>query len=421
MYTVQPILNRKSPGYLEGNKNGWKNHLFESFRFLNVSTVSNAFIAWLFGVTGPLLIVLQSAAKGHLGVDEVSSWIFSIYSVGGILSIILSVYYRQPISVAFSIPGAVLVGTALAQHSFTEVLGAYLLTGIFILCLGVSGIINRVMNILPMPIMMGMVSGVLLPFGTDIFVSVLEDPMLNGITLAVFLFLSFFQKIAKRFPPILGAIIAAVIILNVMDLVDFHGVSFSLAKPKWFMPEYNLAAISELVIPLALTVIAIQNAQGIGVLKSVGYEPPVNAMTNWSGIGSIINSFMGAHSACIAGPMTAILSAEDAGRKEGRYVSGMVLGVLWFLFGVFAPIAASITEIIPASLIKLLGGIAMVGVLLNCLRMSFSTRFKMGSLFCFLITISGFSILNIGAPFWGLVGGLIVSILLEKNDFIQKD
>lgn len=407
--------------FYELGKRRWKDNIIEFIQCVNIPSISNGVIAWLFGVTGPLLIVLQSASKGQLGTDVVSSWIFSIYFVGGLLSILLSSYYRQPIAAAFSIPGAVLVGTTLAQHSFAEVIGAYIATGLLILILGISGVMNRIMNVLPMPIMMGMVSGVLLPFGTDIFTSVLENPVLNGGTLAVFLVISFFQNIAKRFPPVLGAIAAAVILLVIMDLADFTGIPFLVASPQWFTPEYSAAAIGELVIPLALTVIAIQNAQGIGVLRSMGYQPPVNAMTNWSGIGSIVNGFMGAHSACIAGPMTAIVAGKDTGPKEERYASAMVLGFLSILFGIFAPIAALIMQIIPASLIKLLGGLAMIGVLMNCLQMSFSVRFKIGALFSFLITISGFSLFHIGAPFWGLVGGLIVSLLLEKKDFLFKD
>jgi benzoate membrane transport protein len=414
---VDTYAKQERTEYSERINSSWKANFLQFIQYLNISSISNGIIAWLFGATGPLLIVLQSAAKGHLGTVEVSSWIFSIYFVGGLLSILLSAYYRQPIAAAFSIPGAVLVGTTLAQHSFNEVIGAYIVTGLFILILGVTGVVGRIMNILPMPIMMGMVSGVLLPFGTDIFTSVLENPVLNGGTFAAFLVISFFPKIAKRVPPVLGAIAAAAILLAIMDLADLSGLTFSLASPQFFAPEFNAAAIGELVLPLALTVIAIQNAQGIGVLRSMGYKPPVDAMTNWSGIGSIVNGFLGAHSACIAGPMTAIVAGKDTGPVEGRYASGMVLGFLCLLFGIFAPLAASITQIIPASLIKLLGGLAMLGVLLSSLQMSFSARFKMGALFSFLITISGFNLLHIGAPFWGLIGGLIVSLLLERKEF----
>ncbi|WP_134704386.1 benzoate/H(+) symporter BenE family transporter [Ammoniphilus sp. YIM 78166] len=386
-------------------------------QYFTIPNVSNGFVAWLFGATGPLLIVLQAAEKGGLSADQISSWIFSIYGMAGILSVILSIYYRQPIAMAFSIPGAVLVGTALAQHSFEEVIGAYMVTGMLILVLGMSGIIHRMMMFLPVPIMMGMVSGVLLPFGIDIFRSVSENVWLNGIVLAVFLLILSMKSLATKFPPILGAIVAAVILLPMQGSVDRQELSVSLVKPLWFTPEFSLAAIGELVIPLALTVIAIQNAQGFGLMKELGYQPPVNALTNWTGITSIINGFFGGHSACIAGPMTAIIASEEGGPKEGRFAAGVMLGFFMILFGLFAPMAAVITQWIPSSLIKLLGGLAMLAVLMNSLQVSFSGRFKLGAITSFLITISGFQLLHIGAPFWGLVGGLLASWMVEREEF----
>jgi benzoate membrane transport protein len=191
---------------------------------------------------------------------------------------------------------------------------------------------------------------------------------------------------------------------------------FSVAKPQWYMPAFDMATIGELVLPLVLTIIAIQNAQGIAVLQSAGYKPPVNSMTSWSGLGSIVNGFLGAHSACIAGPMTAILSTDHSQEKDRRYAAAIVLGLLSCLLALFAPFAASIPHLVPSSLIKLLGGLAMIGVLIDSLHMSFSSHYKMGALFSFMITISGISIFQIGAPFWGLIGGTLVSLLLERKN-----
>ena len=39
-----------------------------------------------------------------------------------------------------------------------------------------------------------------------------------------------------------------------------------------------LAAMVELVVPLAITVLVVQNGQGIAVLQAAGHKPPVNAI-----------------------------------------------------------------------------------------------------------------------------------------------
>ncbi len=89
---------------------------FTSLNPFSMNHCTSGFIAWLFGVTGPFLIILQSAAQGQLQPEATSSWVFAVYATGGALTIMLSVLYKQPIAVAFSIPGAVLVGTSLSNH-----------------------------------------------------------------------------------------------------------------------------------------------------------------------------------------------------------------------------------------------------------------------------------------------------------------
>jgi len=68
----------------------------------------------------------------------------------------------------------------------------------------------------------------------------------------------------------------------------------------------------------------------------------------------------------------------------------------------------------------LLAGLALLEVLGSCLAAAFGEKFRLGALFTFLITISGIRLLNIGAPFWGLVGGTVVSALLERQDFKNR-
>ncbi|MGJ9383168.1 benzoate/H(+) symporter BenE family transporter [Salipaludibacillus sp. CF4.18] len=397
-----------------------KNVILTSESFFSnwtIQGVVNGFIAWLFGVTGPLLIVLNSAEIGGLSDSITTSWIFAIYIVGGFSTIGLSMYYKQPIAVAFTIPGAVLVGTTLVNHSFTDVLGAYVFTSLLLLVIAVTKSTSVFMSLIPLPIMMGMVSGVLLPFGLNIFMSVLELPLINGATLLVFLLLTLYKRIGAFIPPILGAIVIGFVLLCLEQPISFNSNSFEMTVPGIFLPTFNLSTISELTIPLLVTVIAIQNAQGIAILDSLGYKAPINALTTWSGIGSLVNSFFGAHSACIAGPMTGIIADKTSGIKQYRYKSAVFMGVLWILFGLFAGFVIEVIRGIPISLIQLLAGLALLMVLKNCLVASFASKFQMGALFTFMITLSDFTLLNIGSPFWGMVFGISLSFIFEKNDF----
>jgi len=134
-------------------------------------------------------------------------------------------------------------------------------------------------------------------------------------------------------------------------------------------------------------------------------------------VGSLVSGILGSHSACITGPMNAIISSPTAGDHEGRYAGGVVAGLLFLPFAALAPVAAAITQLFPPALINVLGGLALIYVLAASFGQSFGGSFRLGALFSFMITLSNFTLFNIGSPFWGLVGGVLISLVLERRDF----
>lgn len=127
----------------------------------------NAFVAFLFAASAPVAIIISVSLGSGLSESDIGSWIFAVFVFNGFLSIAMSVSYRQPLVFLWTIPGAILVGTALNSISFEEVIGAYILTGALLLCLGLTGWVKKIMDWLPMPIVMGMVAGVFVSFGLD--------------------------------------------------------------------------------------------------------------------------------------------------------------------------------------------------------------------------------------------------------------
>jgi len=387
---------------------------------LTLSALTYGVTAWLFAVTGPFLIYVNAARQGNLSTLELNSWIFGGYFVCGLLSVALSLYYRLPLLAAITIPGGVLVAAALTHLSFEEIIGAYLVTGALITAVGATGAVKRGMEWLPMPIAMAMVAGILLPFGMGIITSLQQTPLVSGATLIAYLSVSLVKPLARRFPPVLGAIIVGLIAVAAVGQANWRLLTFGFAEFKFFTPQFTWPAAVELVIPLALTVIAVQNAQGIAILQNMGYRPPLDVVTITSGVGSILVAPFGSQSVCLAGPMTGIVTNPSVGPKESRYAAALVTGILWMVFGLFSPMATALSQILPASLVNLLAGLALLEVLGSCFAAAFGEKFRLGALFTFLITISGIRVLNIGAPFWGLVGGTFVSALLERQDFKNR-
>jgi len=202
-----------------------------------------------------------------------------------------------------------------------------------------------------------------------------------------------------------------------MGYSDFSQISLQFIKPQIFMPQFSATAMLSIAMPLAVMVIAAQNTQAMGVLMAENYKPPINTMTIISGIGGITTSMFGGHNANIAGPMTAITSSPDSGPQEGRYVASSIDGILFGGFGLVAGAAASIIGILPKPLIGIIVGLTMIDVLTSAFMTAWSGKFKKGAFFSLVTAVSGIVIFKIGAPFWALVIGVIVSLILEKDEF----
>ena len=384
-----------------------------------VFSLINAVIAFLFAASAPVAIILEVGVKGGLSEAEMSSWIFAAFVLNGILGIILSIIYRQPLVFFWTISGTVLVGPALEHLSFQEVIGAFYGTGVLLLILGVSGWVKKVMAILPMPIIMGMVAGVFINFAISWIKSLTENPMIAVPMTLIFVILSLNSRLSKNFPPMIGVLIVGLISVHLFSgLEKLELESPSIVIPKIFVPEWSMSAILELVVPLTITVLAAQNAQGIAVLRSREHNPPSNSITTACGFMSLITAIFGSVSTCLTGPVNAILSSS--GEKSRQYSSAIVICVLAIIFGLFSPFFTELMLKMPSAFIATLAGLALIRVLQTSFSISFSGRFTFGALISFLVTVADQPILGIGAPFWGLVFGFLTAWLLEKKDFLDS-
>lgn len=382
---------------------------------LTAGGLASAAVASLWNIS-PLLITLSAARQANLPDAAAVSWILSVSVVGGLLSIVLSLRYRLPIVGAYTIPGVVLVGTALSHLPLDQVVGTYWISGTAVLLLGATGLVGRATARLPMPVMMGMVAGVLLPFVLAIVKALQQAPVVCGVTVAAFFITSALPGL-RRIPPVLAALVAALAAVTLLGQADWSAVTVRLARPQIITPAFSPAAMLELVLPLVLMVIAVQNVQGFAALWAAGYRPPVTGLTVAVGVGSVVSAVAGGHSACLAGPSTAIVSGPASGPPQARYAASVVLGLMWIATGLLAPAATSITRVVPRALVDVLAGLALLPPMTQFLQQAFGSRFRLGALAAFLVTISGLVLFRIAAPFWALVAGTAVSLAAERADF----
>jgi benzoate membrane transport protein len=286
------------------------------------------------------------------------------------------------------------------------------------LLLGVTGWVRRVMRLIPMPIVMGMVAGVFLRFGTDLVHALGSDVVIAAPMVLMFLLLSTWVALGRWMPPIIGALLVGAIAIAVSGRFNAAATTAGwLAAPVLQVPEWSAQAMIELVVPLAITVLVVQNGQGIAVVRTAGHDAPVNAITVACGIWSLMAAAVGAVSTCLTGPTNALLVAS--GERSRHYVAGIFCGLLAIVFGLFAPLFTRLMLAAPAAFVAVLAGLAMLRVLQAAFVTAFSTRFTLGALVTFVVTVADITILGIGAAFWGLLAGLLVSLLLERSDFAE--
>ena len=378
--------------------------------------LGTATVAFLFSSTGPTAIIISVGLGGGLTQAEIGSWLFAGCVFSGLITIGFSLAYRQPISFAWTIPGTVLLASAFDHLSFAEIIGAYWATALLLIVIGVSGGVGKAMRYVPMPVVLAMVAGIFLQFGLDLVLAFESELWLSTVMVLAYLGTVLVPGLSARVPPVVMTLIAGIVVVLMTGnfTTDQEMVQW-VALPALQMPQFNQQSIFELVVPLAVTVLVAQNAQGIAVLISGGHKPPVNNMTLACGLGSGLCALFGAVSMCVTGPSNAVL--VSSGKQDRQYTAGVMFGLMNILFGIMAFAATWLILKLPPEFIAVLAGLALLPVLLRAFVVAFSSKFQMSALITLLVTVSDISIWNIGAPFWGLVIGMGVAILIDREDW----
>ncbi|MHB8074030.1 benzoate/H(+) symporter BenE family transporter [Desulfosporosinus fructosivorans] len=401
-------------------------NLRESLKILwqnkNAGAIATGLVATLFSTMGPGMIVMNAAKSGGLTDAQAISWLLGIYLIGGLSTMFMSLRYRIPVVTAFSIPGAVMLAKILPNFPFSEAIGAYIVVAVVTLVLTLTGVMKKLVEHIPVPVMLGMVGGVLLSFGTSMFTAAINMPQVYALMIAAFFVSMAFKSFSKKVPPIVVAIVIGIVALAFYQLITPIPLSLEIAKPVLALPTFSLRAILDISIPLFFLVIGVQNIQAVGVLMAAGYKVPINAMYMVPAIGTFINSLFGAHPAVTAGPSTAICASPSAGeKKEFRFIAAFSEGVFWVAFALLAKIIVDSVKMVPKEFTAVLAGLAMFEVFKSAFEGAFAGKFRMGALVAFFIAVTNLSILNIGAPLWAIILGLLTSFIVEREDFrIQK-
>lgn len=380
---------------------------------ITLSGISAGFIVILISYTGPLLIVLQAAAAGNLTPEQTSSWVWAVIVGNGIITIILSLLYRQPINSPYSTAGAALLVTSLTHFPLSEAIGAYIVAAAGIALIGVSGLFGRVMRLVPQPVVLAVLGGVLLRFGLNIF-NALDDspdaPLMIVAMVAVF----FLLKRIKFRAPSLGAMVIGIIIAAAMGQLSFTDVRLTPSLPVFFAPTFSFNAVLSLSLPLMALALSSQYAPGEAVLRANGYDAPINGILIGTGLASMVLALFGGHGN-VLGALTAAITVgpEAQPDPDKRYGTTVIAGVWHVAIGLFGAAIVDLFSHFPAVFVSTIAGLSLSGVIASSLGGAMDRpEHRDAAIVAFLCTAGSFTLLGIGAPFWGLVAGVAVHGLM---------
>jgi len=379
-------------------------------RALTPSALLSGLLVIVIGYASSLVIVFQAASAAHLTPGQTSSWVLAITVGTGISCIIMSLWFRQPVIAAWSTPGVALLVTSLPNYAYGEAIGAYLIVGVAITVLGFSGLFGRIMALVPTPIVLGMLGGILIRFGIDAFNAIPEAPLIVIPMIVIYFVL---RRVRFRAPTAI-ALILGIVLAALTQTIHTDAFSLALAAPEWTAPIFSLKALLGLALPLFALALTSQNAPGQAVFKTEGYDAPIDKALIVTGIGSILTAPFGGHGVTLAAITAALVAGKEAHPDpDKRYSAGVATGFWYIVTGIFGTTIVALFAGLPAALIAATSGLGLFSTISASISAALAnSEGRESALAAFLCTAANFSLFGIGAPFWGLVVGLGVHWIL---------
>ncbi|GAB3441990.1 benzoate/H(+) symporter BenE family transporter [Insolitispirillum peregrinum] len=382
---------------------------------LRLNDLTHPIVAGLISVIvnygGTFILVFQAAKVAGLSPELTASWVWSVSIGVGLTGLLLSWRYREPIITAWSTPAAAFLVAALATTPYAEAIGAYILSAVAFVALGLSGYFEKLIRLIPPGIASGLLAGILLQFGIGAFGGASVDPALVGLLVVAYVLL---KRFTARYA-VVGILMIGLVFLLALGRVDLSGLQLRFAAPVFTMPEFSLNALLSVALPLFLITLTGQYMPGMLVLRNDGFRTSANPIVTLTGLGSLIMAPFGSHAFNVAAITAAIVTGREAHEDPSkRWIGGIAAGVFYVLVGVFGVTLAAVFMAFPATFITTLAGLALLGTIGGSLAGAMALpASREAALITFLASAANIKMFGIGGAFWGLVIGLVASFVLN--------
>jgi benzoate membrane transport protein len=376
------------------------------WRDLSASAVVAGFVAVLVGYTSSVAIVFQATQALGASTAQTVSWLWALGLAMGVSCIMLSLHYRQPVLTAWCTPGAALLA-ATQGLGLAEATGAFVVCALLIVVVGATGWFERVMDRVPMAVAAALLAGVLTRFGLDAVLAARTAP---GLVLVMAVAFLAGRRWWPRFavPGVLLAGLAVAALQGRLVLEPLRGLGAAAwATPVFVLPQFSLASVVGVALPLFIVTMASQNLPGVAAQRAAGFNIPVSPVTTATGLVSLVLAPFGAFAINLAAITAAIcMSPEAHADPAKRYTAPVVAGIFYTLLGLAGGAVVALLAAFPQELVATVAGLALLGSIAGGLAQALAEpRHRDAAVITFLVTLSGISVAGIGAAFWGVVAG----------------
>jgi benzoate membrane transport protein len=330
----------------------------------------------------------------------------------GLCSTLPSLWWRQPVMIAWSTPGAAALATAAVSGGFSlaQATGAFIVCAALIVLFGATGWFERLMDRIPMPIASALLAGVLARFGMDAFVALKSA---FGLVLAMLVTYLVGRRGWPRYavPAVLAVGIAWAAAQGRLQL---GGVQLALTMPVFVMPEFTFAATVSLALPLFVVTMASQNLPGVAAIRAAGYTTmPISKIVTLTGLATLVLAPFGAFALNLSAITAAICMGREAHEDPARrYTAAVSCGLLYVVIGLFGAAVTGVLTAFPRELVIAIAGLALLGSIGGGLAAALKDEHhREAALITFLVTLSGVSLWGIASAFWGVVAGVLALIV----------
>ena len=382
-------------------------------RDFSLSAIAAGFVTVLVGFTASAVIVFQAAQALGASDAEIASWMWALGLGMGLTCIGLSLRYRMPVVTAWSTPGAAMLIASTAGLPYAEAIGAFVLSALLMTVAGFSGVFERTLNRIPVSLASGMLAGVLLRFGLDVFVS-MQTQLMMALTMFVTYLIG--RLLFPRYA-VIATLAVGIAIAAVSGQLHLGDVRLQFAQPIFTMPTLSLASVFGIALPLFIVTMTSQNVPGVAVIRASGYSVPISPVIGWTGVANVLFAPFGAFALNLAAITAAICMGREAHHDpQRRYVAAVFAGIFYVIVGLFGATVAAVLVAFPKELVMAIAGIALFGTIGNSLAAAMREESdREPALIAFLVTASGISLAGIGSAFWGLVAGVVTLALWRRK------